>query len=256
MSPLDHLLLLILSFVSNLLSALAGGGAGLIQLPVIIFLGLNFSVALATHKVASIALGVGATFRHLKEGSISPKFSAFILLCGLPGVVVGATVIVNVPANLAQISLGVLTISLGIYSWLKPELGEQTQSKNRETKGLIIGGAVLFFIGFLNGSLTSGTGLFVTIWLVRWFGLEYKLAIVYTLILVGLFWNGTGAFTLGIQSQIAWDWLPALLLGSLVGGYVGAHLAISKGNKFIKRIFEVTAIAVGVRLIFISATGI
>ncbi len=49
-----------------------------------------------------------------------------------------------------------------------------------------------FIGGFLNGSLASGTGLFVTIWLVRWFGFDYRLAIAYTLVLVGLFWNGMG----------------------------------------------------------------
>ena len=37
---------------ANALSALAGGGAGLVQLPALILLGLPFSMALATHKVA------------------------------------------------------------------------------------------------------------------------------------------------------------------------------------------------------------
>ena len=48
---------------ANALSALAGGGAGLVQLPALILLGLPFSMALATHKVASVALGLGASGR-------------------------------------------------------------------------------------------------------------------------------------------------------------------------------------------------
>ncbi|WP_419605225.1 TSUP family transporter, partial [Thiolapillus sp.] len=107
------------------------------------------------------------------------------------------------------------------------------------------------------GSLTSGTGLFVTLWLVRWFGLDYKRAVAYTLVLVGLFWNGlvglfwngTGALTLGMLGSIKWDWLPALLAGSLLGGYGGAHLAIRQGNRWIKRAFEVISILVGIKLI-------
>jgi uncharacterized membrane protein YfcA len=120
---------------------------------------------------------------------------------------------------------------------------------HRNTYGCIIGGIVIFGIGILNGSLTSGTGLFVTIWLIRWFGLDYKRAVAYTLILVGLFWNGTGAITLGLLGEIKWNWLPALLLGSLLGGYFGAHLAITKGNRWIKRIFEVITLLVGIKLI-------
>jgi uncharacterized membrane protein YfcA len=98
--------------------------------------------------------------------------------------------------------------------------------------------------------LTSGTGSLVTLWLIRWFGFDYKLAVAHTLVLVGLFWNSTGAITLGIQQDIAWYWLPALLLGSLLGGYLGAHLSIMKGNRFIKRVFEITTIAVGFKLLF------
>jgi hypothetical protein len=55
------------SLMANLFSAFSGGGAGLIQLPLLIFLGLPFAVALATHKVASVALGIGAAIRHLRE---------------------------------------------------------------------------------------------------------------------------------------------------------------------------------------------
>ena len=59
----------------------------------------------------------------------------------------------------------------------------------------------------------------------------------------------TGAIALGILGEVRWDWLPALLLGSLLGGYAGAHLAILKGNRWIKRVFEVVTLLVGAKLI-------
>lgn len=232
-----------------MLSALAGGGAGLLQLPALIFLGLPFAIALATHKVASVALGVGATLRYLRGGGLEWPFSLFILACGLPGVVVGASVILHVPDRVAQVTLGILTIGLGLYSALQPELGLVRREVVNDRRHRVIGGLVLCGIGVVNGSLTSGSGLFVTLWLVRWFGLEYKHAVAYTLVLVGLFWNGAGALTLGMQGTIQWDWLPALLVGSLIGGYLGAHLAIIKGNQVIKRAFEVVTVLVGVKLV-------
>ena len=238
-----------IAVTANLLSAFAGGGAGLVQLPALIFLGLPYGVALATHKVASVALGVGATIRHLRQSTLERRFVLFILACGLPGVVLGASVILRVPDRGAEIALGCLTMGLGIYSWLKPGLGQVYRPRNRAGAGLWLGGAALFCIGILNGSLTSGTGLFVTIWLVRWFGMDYQRAVAYTLVLVGLFWNGSGALTLGVLGEIRWNWLPALLLGSLLGGYLGAHLAITKGNRAIKRVFEVVTVLVGAKLI-------
>ena len=246
---MDQILLFCASLVANTFSAFAGGGAGLLQLPILIFLGLPFGIALATHKVASVALGVGATLRHLREGSLQRRFVLFILATGLPGVVLGASVILQVPGRTAEIALGVLTLGLGIYSFLKKELGQQAQLRHQEGWPLWFGGLMLFLIGALNGSLTSGTGLFVTIWLVRWFGADYKTAVAYTLVLVGIFWNGTGALTLGLLGEIRWGWLPALLAGSLLGGYLGAHLAIQKGNRWIKRVFEVVTALVGIKLI-------
>jgi len=247
---LFQLLLFVIAVVSNGLSAIAGGGAGLIQLPIIIFLGLPFTVALATHKVASVALGVGASIRHFKTSKLSRNISLVVLLAGMPGVILGANTILLIDEAIAKMSLGILTVGLGIYSFIKPELGQVQTLKNADKKGLLIGSLGIFFFGFLNGSLTSGTGLFVTLWLIRWFGFDYKQAIAHTLVLVGLFWNSTGAITLGIQQSIQWSWLPALIAGSLVGGFLGAHLSIVKGNAFIKRVFEITTIAVGIKLLF------
>lgn len=246
---IDTLILFLISFIANAFSAFAGGGAGLLQLPLLLFLGLPFSVALATHKLASIALGIGATTRHLRNGSLNWHLSLLILASGLPGVVLGALVIVHVPERLAELALGVLTMSLGLYSVLRKDLGQKEQHTTPNLVHQCIGFAVLFLIGIINGSLTSGTGLFVTLWLVRWFGLDYKQAIAYTLILVGLFWNSTGALTLGLQGPIRWDWVPILFVASALGGYVGAHYALSVGNQWIKRAYEVITLLVGLSLI-------
>lgn len=249
MNGFEHLILFIVSLLANVLSAFSGGGAGLLQLPVLLFLGLPFAVALATHKLATVALGIGATLRHLKEEPLERSFVVLMLASGLPGVLVGANVILQVPDQIARVALGVLTFGLGVYSWLNPGLGLAAVPLHRDRAGRWIGAGVLFLIGVLNGSLTSGTGLFVTLWLVRWFGLDYRRAVAYTLVLVGVFWNGTGALMLGFLSSVRWDWLPALLLGSLLGGYLGAHLAIVKGNKWVKRSFEILTVLVGLTLI-------
>ena len=246
---IDTITLFIVSFIANAFSAFSGGGAGLLQLPLLIFLGLPFSVALATHKLASVALGIGATVRHFREGGLNWRFSLFILACGLPGVVVGAFVIVHIPERPAELALGILTMGLGFYSILQKDLGQARQTSYKSWLHTFIGVIVLFLIGILNGSLTSGTGLFVTLWLVRWFRFDYKQAVAYTLVLVGVFWNGTGALALGLQGPIRWDWVPVLLIASALGGYVGAHFAISAGNRWIKRVYEIVTLLVGAKLL-------
>ena len=246
----DQFILFVASLAANFFSALSGGGAGLIQFPLLIFLGLPFGVALATHKVASVALGLGATLRHLKENHLERRFSFIILAAGLPGVVLGASIILYVPERLATLLLGILTLGLGVYSVFKPKLGLEHAPKNREGRTLALGVVGLFIVGFLNGSITSGTGLFLTIWLIHHFGLDYKRAVAYTLVLCGLVWNGTGALVLGFLGTVAWGWMPALLAGSILGGYLGSHVAINKGNLWIKRAFESITILIGLKLIW------
>ena len=246
--------LFLVSFLANFLSALSGGGAGLIQLPALIILGLNFPVALATHKVASVFLGIGSSLRHIQSNTMRLPYVLFILLCGIPGVIIGATYVDIVPESLSSLILGLLTISICLYSLSKPNLDSSSPYRTPSKSDIIIGGIVIFIIGILNGTFSSGTGLFVTLWLVKWFKFSYTQAVAYTLTLVGLFWNGSGALLLGLNGNINWNWLPALVLGSLFGGYLGAEFSLLKGNLFVKRSFEYLCFFMGITLIIRSQT--
>ena len=246
----EQLILFFISLLANGISAMAGGGAGLLQLPALIFLGLPFSMALATHKIATVALGLGATLKHSQQHSMHFKFALLMLVFGIPGVIIGAHIILQIPELAAKLLLGLLTIGLGVYSYLKKQLGVIEKSLHRTIFGHILGGLGLLVLGIFNGSLTSGTGLFVTMWLITWFGMDYKRATAYTMVLVGVFWNGTGALTLALLAPVKWEWIPMLLLGSVLGGYFGAHVAVKYGNPLIKRVFEIITILVGISLIF------
>lgn len=248
-SLLQSLVLLLVAIVANALSAMAGGGAGLLQLPILLFMGLPFGVALATHKIATVALGLGSTLRYGKESFVDVRFSLMILAFALPGVLLGAIVVLQLNEQLATFCLGVLTIGLGVYSISKTQLGQKHDAKHRDIKGMLLGGMVIFGIGFLNGSLTSGTGLFATLWFIHWFGMDYQRAVAVTMVLVGIFWNATGAITLSILGDVQWLWVIPLVLGSLIGGYLGANLAVAKGNGWIKRLFESLTIITGMSLV-------
>lgn len=245
----EQIALFLIALFANAFSALAGGGAGLVQLPILIFLGLPFPLALATHKIATVALGVGATVRHLREGHMQVWLLLIVLVTGIPGVLMGAHWILGVDDRLAEIVLGLLTLALAFYSVVKPELGLTEQLRHQTFQGYLLGGVALFLIGISNGALSAGSGLFVTLWLVHWFGLDYKTAVAHTLVAVGLGWNASGAITMSLIAEVQWSWIPALVLGSLFGGYLGAHTGIQVGNRWIKRIYEFITALVGIKLL-------
>jgi len=247
-----HFLLFLVSLLANFLSALSGGGAGLVQLPALIIMGLNFPVALATHKVASVFLGVGSSLRHIQSNTMNISYVLFILLFGIPGVIIGANFVDIVPEKISSLTLGLLTISICFYSLSRTNIKSRITYRNNSTGEIMIGGIFIFIIGILNGTFSSGTGLFVTLFLVKWFKFSYTQAVAYTLTLVGLFWNGTGALILGINGNINWNWLPSLIIGSLVGGYLGAEFSLLKGNLFVKSSFEFLCFIMGTTLIIRS----
>ncbi len=250
---IDYIILFVSSLVANTLSAFAGGGSGLVQLPVIILLGLPFAEALATHKMATFMLGLGSMTRNVKNRDVKWSFAFYVMICGVIGTIVGAFLILQISDKVAQITLGVLTVALGIYTFFKKNVGQEHAPIRRDRMGYVIGGAVLFLLGVFNGSFSSGSGLFVTMWLIVWFGMDYKLAVVYTMTLVGFLWNLTGALALYFMGgDVQWSWLPVLWVASFAGGWLGAHLGYLKGNVWIKRAFVFVTIASGLSLLLKS----
>ena len=163
--------------------------------------------------------------------------------------IIGANIIALTNETLARILLGILISSIGIYTIFKKEYGEENRYNNKGNYK-VFGLTLVFISGVLNGSLSAGTGLLFTIILISIYKMDYKNAIAYTLIVVGFFYNSIGAITLGMLTEINWNILPILFIGSLIGGYVGAKLSLSKSNQTIKIIYQIVTISVGISLIY------
>lgn len=236
------------ALIANAISAFSGGGAGLLQLPALLMMGYPFFIALSSHKVATVALGLGAAMRYQRQSILEWRMILLIIV-GAPGVVLGAVAIINVDERISIFSLGVLTLGLGVYSVLKPSLGLTQEAQHRDLKGVIIGGSILLLIAIINGALSSGTGLFVTLWLVRWFGMDYRTAVIHTMLSVGIAWNGIGAISLVSLVSFDAQIVVPLVLGAFLGGVVGAQLAIRKGSSWVKKGFECITIISGIGLI-------
>ena len=86
---LEYFSIFIISLFSNTFSAISGGGAGLIQLPALILSGIPYYQALATHKFATVALGIGGSIRNYKSLKNDYYILWQILFFGIPGVVFG-----------------------------------------------------------------------------------------------------------------------------------------------------------------------
>ncbi len=238
----------LISFFSNTLAAISGGGAGLIQLPALILSGLPYYQALASHKLATVALGLGGSLRNYKSLKNDFFVAWQILIFGLPGVIFGTFLVEFISEQYLHLFLGILSILLAIYSFFKLDLGLSSKNIKINLFQKIRFVIFIFLIGILNGSISSGTGLLITILLIKTYGMDFLRAISLTFLTVGIFWNFTGAIFLSKIGSVSSNLLVLLMIGSFSGGYFGAHLSKLKGNKLIKKTFTIICLLVGISL--------
>ena len=141
---------------------------------------------------------------------------------------------------------------MAIYSFSKSDLGLFSINKKLNLVHKIRFSILIFIIGILNGSISSGTGLLVTILLIKTFEMDFLRAISMTFFTVGIFWNFVGAVFLARIGSVPSNILILLIIGSFTGGYFGAHLSKLKGNLLIKRTFIIVCFFVGISLLIKS----
>ena len=248
---LDEIILFSVSFIANLFASVSGGGAGFVQFPLLIIMGLPFAEALGTHKVAVIFLGIGALCKkksQQKNFNLDKQIAFIMLAIGCPAVVAGTLIIINVPSHIAEVAVGIITILSGIYTLVKKQFGSHADPNRTKTQ-IILGTLAIILVGLFSGSLSSGAGLFATLTFVSIFRLDLKSAILHTMVFVATIWNIVGAITVGSVTAIHWTWVPVLIVATFLGSFVGTSLLINLPVKIVRIIFSFVAILSGVILI-------
>ena len=251
-SVYKNISIFLISFFSNTFSAISGGGAGLLQLPALILYGVPYYQALASHKLATVALGLGGSLRNYKSLKNDIHVAWQILIFGLPGVFFGASIVEFISEQFLYLFLGIFSILLALYSFFKSDLGLSSGNNKLNLIQNIRFLIFVFLIGILNGSISSGTGLLVTILLIKTFRMDFLRAISLTFFTVGIFWNFIGAFFLSKIGSVPLNILILLIIGSFTGGFFGAHLSKLKGNLLIKKSFIMVCLFVGISLLIKS----
>jgi uncharacterized membrane protein YfcA len=238
------------SFAACFFSSLSGGGAGLILLPVLLFTGLPFINALASHKLAVGFIGIGSTLRYLRERLIDWRVFWWTALVGLPFVVLGTRFAAAVPGEVMKPLIGGVIIAMVLISLIKKAAPSVFDPERLSPRLLLIGALLMIPAAFYSGWISAGSGVFTTfiyLWLLRYDQLH---ATAMTLSANGIFWNGVGAVAHVFMGHVIWPLAPGLILGALLGSYLGASLGIKKGNRFLRIMFLGTAATTGVILLY------
>lgn len=242
-----YMLLILAGFLAGIVNTIAGGGSFL-TLPALMFIcGLDPRLANGTNRVAILFSSLAATITFRKHDKLDSKLAAKLIAPTLIGVLAGAMLAVKLPPETFEPVFGGIFLLMSVFLLLNPKRLIERQKPEQEKIWLA---AIAFFgIGVYVGFIQAGMGILLLLGmslldtgdLVASNAIKNLIGFVVTLAATLVFiYNGLV------------DWIPGLVIasGNIVGGIVGAKLAIAKGSKWIFAFLVVVMVLTGVKLIF------
>jgi uncharacterized membrane protein YfcA len=236
----------LVSFVTAIVSGIAGGGAGFINTPLLILLGLSPAQAIATGKLSGLAVATSSLTGLQSVPIRSKKLVAGIMAMALVIGLVAPLIITNLNSELYQRLLGVLLLAmLPVMFFSKIGRTSKQPSARSETVGYILLAGTLF----LQAIFSAGMGTLVNIVLMACLGMSaleanvtkrYSQVVLNTVIVLGVL--------VVAADTIVWPVALVGIVSAAAGGFIGGKLAIKKGDKFVLVVFS--------GLIFVSAIAL
>lgn len=249
-------LLLIAGVIAGFTNVLAGGGS-LLTMPTMRFMGISGPAANGSNRVAILVQTVAATWEFMRKGYSELRLSLTLTVCALPGTALGAylgTKLAGIWFDrvLAGVMIGVMIIMSRRKSPPAPSPSQTAQPE--ELTGptrarYITAHALMLVAGFYGGFIQAGVGFIIMVILHKVLGLNLVRVNVhkafieggYTLVALAIF---------AAQGQVIW-WLGGLLaIGNGIGGYIGSNVVITKGERIIRIVLNITLAAMAIKLLF------
>ncbi len=245
MSLANTILLFVGGALAGVINAMAGGGS-LLTVPLLSLAGVEGLLANGTNRVAVLVQNGSSIYGYRKRGKGAGSEIVPVLVPVLVGGLVGSYAISGIDDETFERLFGVLMIPLLVLALWKPKTGGDGDDAP-EPWPTWLTWIVFFAVGIYAGAIQAGVGLILLLVLSRAghdlvTGNAIKVWAIFSVSLLAV-----AVFVAKGQVQ----WWPALVLsaGTAAGGYAGANLAVSGGEKLIKPVLVVSVIALAGRMI-------
>jgi hypothetical protein len=246
-SGIDILILLALAAaVAGFLDAVVGGG-GLVQIPALFALRPDVAPAtlFGTNKLAAVCGTSLAAVRYASRVAMPWRAALPAAVAAWVASYAGAAAVASIPASfLRPVLLVLLVVSL---AWVlhRKDFGSDHRPRHRPVVAVVLGA----IIGFYDGFFGPGTGSFLILLFIRYFGFDFLHA-------------SAAAKVVNVATNLAalayfvpaGHWLPvtalAMAAANIAGAWIGSRLALRHGNHFVRRLFLLVVGTLIVRFAF------
>ena len=260
---------------AGLVGALTGLGGGVIIIPLLMYLGVDFHYAIGTGLIAVIATSSGSAAAYVKEGVTNMRIGMFLEIATTIGAVIGALLVTLqiIPASVVAIIFGLILIFTAINSFRKKTesvlenstaLAHQLklygtyptpQGKvNYGVKNVVGGFFMMILAGILSGLLGIGSGAMKVIAMDNIMHIPFKVSTTTSNFMIGVT-AAAGAFIYLQKGYIDAHICLPVVIGVLLGAIIGAKILLKTNTKNLRTIFAIIILLVAVNMIYRGFSG-
>jgi hypothetical protein len=234
MNPVSLPEILVLVFVAFFAGAMdaIGGGGGLISVPALLAAGLPPHLALGTNKGQSLFGSLAATIRYARAGLVDRDAARVTFPLAFLGALAGAAfVLVLRPEVLRPLVLLLLIVAAVLVTVSRPRSEGDPRAPKRGA--WLLAGIVALAVGLYDGFFGPGAGTFYIAGFVGLLGLSMARASADAKV-ANFASNVAAAAIFADRGVIVWTIALPMAGGQLLGGFLGAHIAVRRGDPLIR----------------------
>ena len=234
------------ALVAGIVDAIAGGG-GLITVPAFLAVGLPPHLALGTNKGQSVFGSFAAMVRFGRAGLVDARRARVTFPAGVAGSLLGAAAVLVVPPETLRPVVLVLLAAAALFVGLRRPGSVPIEPAPARRGAPALAAAIALAIGAYDGFFGPGTGTFLIVAFAALLG--DGLARASASAKVVNFASNLAALALfAARGTVVWRLAIPMAACQLAGGWVGAHLAIRRGDAVVRRVVVAVALAAAARL--------
>jgi len=213
---------------AGLVDAIAGGG-GMITVPTLLALGLPPHLALGTNKLQSTFGSATAALRYRGQGLVRVRAVWFGVLMTALGAAVGTLAVQVLDAQVLRRIVPALLCLVFVYFLLPP----RTHAQHARLPHYLFYSICGLAIGFYDGFFGPGTGSFWALALVSLAGTPLLQATAITKVM-NCTSNAVALLVFMRGGNVVWGLGLVMGAGQICGAWLGTHLALRRGARFIR----------------------
>ncbi|MGI6457654.1 MAG: sulfite exporter TauE/SafE family protein [bacterium] len=231
--------------IAGVVNTLAGGGS-LLTLPLLIFMGLPGPIANGTNRVAIWVQCITAVVKFHQSGIHEHKLAFIFSIPTVIGAILGALVAVYMSDEVFRKVLAVVMIIIvALIVWNpKPKDIPPIQLKGPRFVAALL---TFFLIGIYGGFIQAGVGYFFIAALTLLCGFNLIITTSLKVYIMAIYITFTVVIFI-ISDQVIWSYALVLSFGNGLGAWLGTHLAITRGEKWIRIFLVVSVIFMALKL--------